>query len=448
VLEDPHVILPREAIAMPLDILIGAQWGDEGKGRITDLLAAQADVVARYSGGDNAGHSVTVDGRLFKLHLIPSGILQIHARCVLGHGMVLNPVTLVEEIDSLASAGVEVSPQRLAVSLAAHLITPAHRALDGAEERARTGLALGTTGRGIGPAYADKASRLGLRAEAMQDPETFAALVRAHAERAARLLETFYKLPAPDPAEAARTYRDLALRLRPFLADTTALLEDALAAGKTILAEGAQGTLLDLDHGTYPYVTSSSATAGGALIGLGVGPRHVRRVIGVAKSFQTRVGAGPFPTELSGPTADLLRGSGSQPWDEFGTTTGRPRRVGWLDGVLLRYASRLNGLTDLAVTKLDILGQIPLLRLCAAYQRQGARHADLPGVPTRLEDFTPEYEEFSGWRQEVSAIREWASLPREARSYLERIEALLGVPIRWISVGPERSQIVVRQAVA
>ncbi len=432
---------------MPLDILIGAEWGDEGKGRITDLLAAQADVVARYSGGDNAGHSVTVDGRLFKLHLIPSGILQPHARCVLGHGMVLNPATLVEEIDSLASAGVDLSPRRLAVSLAAHLITPAHRALDGAEESTRTGSALGTTGRGIGPAYADKASRLGLRAEAMQDPETFAVLVRAHAERAARLLESFYHLPAPDPAESARSYREFALRLRPFLADTTAQLADALGAGKSILAEGAQGTLLDLDHGTYPYVTSSSSTAGGALLGLGIGPRHVRRVIGVAKSFQTRVGAGPFPTELSGPTADSLRGTGSHPWDEFGTTTGRPRRVGWLDGVLLRYAARLNGLTDLAVTKLDILGQLPSLRLCTAYQRQGTRHADLPGLPSSLEDFVPEYEDFAGWPQDVSGVTEWDALPREARTYLERIETLLGVPIRWISVGPERPQVVVRQAV-
>ncbi len=432
---------------MPLDILVGAQWGDEGKGRITDLLAAQADVVARYSGGDNAGHSVTVDGRLFKLHLIPSGILQANARCVLGHGMVLNPVTLAEEIDSLTSAGVDVSPRRLAVSLASHLITPSHRALDGAEERARTGHALGTTGRGIGPAYSDKAARLGLRAEAMNDPDEFAVLVRTHAERAARLLETFYALPAPDPAESARTYRELALRLRPYLADTTALMADALATGKTILAEGAQGTLLDLDHGTYPYVTSSSAIAGGALIGLGIGPRHVRRVIGVAKSFQTRVGAGPFPTELTGPAADRLRGTGSQPWDEFGTTTGRPRRVGWLDGVLLRYAARLNGLTDLALTKLDVLGQLPALRLCTAYQRQGIRHADLPGVPSRLDDITPEYEEFSGWGQPVSAIREWDALPREARTYLERIQALLGLPIRWISVGPERTQIVVREAV-
>ena len=432
---------------MPLDILIGAQWGDEGKGRITDLLAAQAEVVARYSGGDNAGHSVTVDGRLFKLHLIPSGILQSNARCVLGNGMVLNPGTLVEEIDSLAAAGVDASPQRLAISLGAHLITPAHRALDGAEERSRTGSALGTTGRGIGPAYADKASRLGLRAEAMQDPEAFAGLVRAHAERAARLLETFYQLPAPDPAEAARSYREFALRLRPFLADTAALLADILGAGGTILAEGAQGTLLDLDHGTYPYVTSSTATAAGALIGLGLGPRHVRRVIGVAKCFQTRVGAGPFPTELTGPTAELLRGTGSQPWDEFGTTTGRPRRVGWLDGVLLRYAARLNGLTDLAVTKLDILGHLPRLQLCTAYRRQGARHADLPGPPSRLEGFAPEYEEFGGWQQDVSGVREWAALPQEARAYLERIEALLDVPIRWISVGAERPQIVERSVV-
>jgi len=431
---------------MPLDILVGAQWGDEGKGRITDLLAAQADVVARYSGGDNAGHSVTVGDRLFKLHLIPSGILQPQTRCVLGNGMVIHPGTLLDEMEVLAAAGIDVSPARLLLSPGAHIITPAHRALDGAEESARAAGSLGTTGRGIGPAYADKASRLGLRAEAMHDPEAFAEAVRKHDERTARLLETYYQLPCPDPSESARLYREHAARLRPYLADVGAMLADALHAGQTVLAEGAQGTLLDLDHGTYPYVTSSSPTAAGALLGLGIGPRHVRRVIGVAKAFQTRVGAGPFPTEVFGPTAETLRGTGANPWDEFGTTTGRPRRVGWLDGVLLRYAARLNGLTDLAVTKLDILGRLPSLQVCVGYQCQGQHHADLPGLPSHLDDCVPEYESCAGWEQDISALHSWEALPDAAQAYIQRIMTLLAVPVGWVSVGPEREQVIVRQA--
>jgi len=433
---------------MPLDILVGAQWGDEGKGRITDRLSAQADIVARYSGGDNAGHSVTVGTRLFRLHLIPSGILHPRTRAVLGNGMVIHPGTLLDEIESLALAGVDVGPQRLLLSPAAHIITPAHRALDGAEEALRGGSSLGTTGRGIGPAYAGKAARRGVRAEAMSDPPAFAEAVRRHDEHLARLLESHYRCAAPDPDESARLYRGYAERLRPYLAETGARLAEALAAGQTILAEGAQGTLLDLDHGTYPYVTSSSPSAAGALLGLGLGPRHVRRVIGVAKAFQTRVGAGPFPTEVHGQMAERLRGTGANPWDEFGTTTGRPRRVGWLDGVLLRYAARLNGLTDLAITKLDILRGLPVLQLCSAYRRDGRRLADLTGTAAELEGFTPDYESLDGWDQEVGGLRSWELLPDAARAYLQRVEQLAGVPIRWISVGPERDQLIVRQGAA
>jgi adenylosuccinate synthase len=431
---------------MPLDILVGAQWGDEGKGRITDRLSAQADIVARYSGGDNAGHTVTVGTRLFKLHLIPSGILHPHTRAVLGSGMVIHPGTLLDEMAVLAAAGVDVGPQRLLLAPGAHIITPAHRALDGAEEALRGGSSLGTTGRGIGPAYADKAARLGLRAEAMRHPTAFAEAVRRHEEQLARLLESHYRCAPPDPAESARHYQEYAERLRPHLAETGGLLAEALAAGQTILAEGAQGTLLDLDHGTYPYVTSSTPSAAGALLGLGVGPRHVRHVIGVAKAFQTRVGAGPFPTEVSGDLAERLRGTGANPWDEFGTTTGRPRRVGWLDGVLLRYAARVNGLTDLAITKLDILRGIPTLLLCSAYRREGRRMADLPGTPAELEDLAPDYESLEGWDPDVGGLRSWALLPAAARAYLERIEQLAGVPIRWISVGPEREQMIVRES--
>ncbi len=433
---------------MPLDILVGAQWGDEGKGRITDRLSAQADIVARYSGGDNAGHSVTVGARLFKLHLIPSGILHPRTRAVLGNGMVIHPGTLLDEIGSLAAAGVDVGPQRLLLAPGAHIITPAHRALDGAEEALRGGSSLGTTGRGIGPAYTDKAARLGVRAEAMRDPPAFAEAVRRHEERLARLLESHYGCAAPDPGESARLYREYAERLRPHLAETGALLAEALAAGQTILAEGAQGTLLDLDHGTYPYVTSSSPSAAGALLGLGLGPRHVRRVIGVAKAFQTRVGAGPFPTEVHGQMSERLRGTGANPWDEFGTTTGRPRRVGWLDGVLLRYAARVNGLTDLALTKLDILSGIPTLLLCSAYRRHDRRTADLTGTPAELEGFTPDYESLDGWDADVSRLQSWESLPAGAHAYLEHVEQIAGVPIRWISVGPERDQLIVHEGAA
>lgn len=431
---------------MPLDILVGAQWGDEGKGRITDRLSAQADIVARYSGGDNAGHSVTVGTRLFKLHLIPSGILHPHTRAVLGSGMVIHPGTLLDEMGALEAVGVDVGRRRLLLAPGAHIITPAHRALDAAEEAQRGGSGLGTTGRGIGPAYADKAARLGLRAEAMRHPPSFAQAVRRQEERLARRLESHYGSPAPDPGESARLYQEYADRLRAHLADTGRLLAEALAAGQTILAEGAQGTLLDLDHGTYPYVTSSSPSAAGALLGLGLGPRHVRRVIGVAKAFQTRVGAGPFPTEVSGELAERLRGTGANPWDEFGTTTGRPRRVGWLDGVLLRYASRTNGLTDLAVTKLDILRGLPTLLVCSAYRRGDHRFDDLPGTPAELGDLTPDYESLDGWDQDVCQLRSWELLPQAARAYLQRLEQLAGVPIRWISVGPERSQLIVREA--
>ncbi len=429
---------------MPLDIIVGAQWGDEGKGRITDLLAAEAQVVARYSGGDNAGHTVTVGEQLFQLHLIPSGIVHPHTRCFMGGGMVVNPETLIQEIDRLDALGVDVSPKRLKLSTAAHIVTPAHRALDGAEEARRGGRELGTTRRGIGPAYTDKAARRGLRAGLMRDPASFARQVAQQVQAAGEMLEKVYGLQAPDPAEAAELYGALAERLRPYLADVGALVGQALQAGETVLAEGAQGTLLDLDLGTYPYVTSSHPTAPGALLGLGVGARQLRRVLGVAKAFQTRVGAGPFPTELQGAIADRLRGTGEHPWDEFGTTTGRPRRCGWLDGVLLRYASRVNGLTELAITKLDILTGLDPLRICLAYQQDGERHNDLPDSAADLSEFTPVYEDLPGWQADLWQARRWEDLPPQAQAYVERIEALSGLPVRLISVGPEREQIIQR----
>lgn len=429
---------------MSLQIVTGAQWGDEGKGRIVDWFAARADYVARYNGGDNAGHTVTVAGQIYKLHLIPSGIIHPQTIAVLGNGMVINPKTLLEEMDMLRSLGIEINPQRLRISAFAHLITPAHRALDGALERARGSASLGTTGRGIGPAYTDRAARRGLRLGDLLAPE-FPRRLEQQLDEANRTLE-FLGAPALEKQPILQEYLEYAAQLRPYITDLSRELNLAIRQGKTILAEGAQGTLLDIDFGTYPYVTSSHTTAAGALTGLGLGVNAAAtaRILGVVKAFQTRVGAGPFPTEVSGDLAERLRGSGAHPWDEFGTTTGRPRRVGWLDGVLLRYAARVNGFTELAVTKLDILTGLNPLRLCVAYQEDSHLLEDLPYGPLFLERYRPVYEELPGWEESVSGCRRWEDLPPQAQAYLERIASLCGVPVRFVSVGPEREQMVVR----
>ncbi len=433
---------------MPLHIIVGAQWGDEGKGRVTDLLAAEADVVARYSGGDNAGHTVTVAGRagsqIFKLHLWPAGLVQPRAIGVLGHGMVINPARLLEEMAALRGLGVDVSPERVKLSHAAHLITPAHVALDRADEVARAADEgkIGTTGRDIGPAYTDKAARRGLRAELMADPQRLGDRVAEHVRVTNLSLERLYGQPALDPAQAAADYTRYARELAPYLAETSLYLHRRLSEKAVVLAEGAQGTLLDLDLGTYPFVTSSSPTSGGAFVGLGVAPRFAGRIIGVTKVFQTRVGEGPFPTEAFGPEAERLRGSGANPWDEFGTTTGRPRRCGWLDLVLLRYALRVNGVTELVLTKLDVLSGLDTVRLCVAYQAGGQTHPELPLGPGDLAPFQPVYETLAGWSEDIGRARTLADLPSAARNYVARIEELTGVPVSLISVGPERSQIV------
>lgn len=428
---------------MPLEVIVGAQWGDEGKGRIVDLMSAGADYVARYNGGDNAGHTVTVGDRTFALHLVPSGILHPQITCVLGNGMVVHPGTLLEEIDSLREAGVEVTPGRLRVSHAAHVITPAHRALDQAEERARGAQEIGTTGRGIGPAYTDKAARHGLRMEALRGPdESFRKAVRAHVATVNRGLERLYDAEPLDADAIVSEYAEYARRLAPYVADTAGLLSEALDSGRRVLAEGAQGTLLDLDHGTYPYVTSSHPTAPGALLGLGLGLRPVERVVGVTKAFQTRVGAGPFPTEVDGEVALRLRGTGENPWDEFGTTTGRPRRVGWLDLVLLRYAVRVNGLTELALTKLDVLSGLDPIQLCVAYRAGEEVHPQLPYGPAELAPYEAVYETLPGWEADLTSIRRWEELPEAARAFVRRVAELAGTPVRFASVGPEREQVV------
>ena len=427
---------------MPLDIIVGAQWGDEGKGRIVDLLSAQADYVARYNGGDNAGHTVTVSERTFKLHLVPSGVIHPHTIGAIGNGVVVNPAILLSEIESVRAAGVPLSSDRLRISYAAHLITPGHIALDAAQEAARGAGAIGTTLRGIGPAYTDKVARSGIRMGQMLDLETFGDAIQMHILSVNHRLQKMYAAEPLNAEVVVREYLDYARQLKDYIGDVSALLSSGLKNGKRVLAEGAQGTLLDLDHGTYPYVTSSNPSAAGALIGLGLGVGCVDRVVGVTKAFQTRVGAGPFPSEVFGATAERLRGTGEHPWDEFGTTTGRPRRVGWLDMVLLRYSVQINGLTDLAITKLDVLSGLDEVRICVAYQQNGRTFTELPFGPADLSAFTPVYETLPGWQEDLQGCRTWESLPPAARRYILRVEELSGVPVWLTSVGPERDQVV------
>lgn len=427
---------------MPLDIVIGTQWGDEGKGRVVDLLSAQADYVARYNGGDNAGHTVTVSDETFKLHLIPSGVIHRQPIGVIGNGVVINPTILLDEIASLQNAGVEITPQRLKISHAAHLITPAHRALDAAQEAARGEAKIGTTLRGIGPAYTSKVSRQGIRMASMLELDAFARRLREHVEAVNAQLASMYRAEPLDSESVIEEYLGYARQIQPYIAEVSSLLNDALSRGQRVLAEGAQGTLLDLDHGTYPFVTSSNPTAAGALTGLGLGIGYADRVIGVTKAFQSRVGEGPFPSELSGDMATRLRGTGENPWDEFGTTTGRPRRVGWLDAVLLRYAVRINGITELALTKLDILAGIDTLKICHAYRKNNQTYHDLPMGPGELEGFKPVFQELSGWHQDIRSVRRWEALPAEARAYILKVEALSGATVRLVSVGPERDEVV------
>ena len=427
---------------MPLDIVVGTQWGDEGKGRFVDLLAAQADYVARFNGGDNAGHTVQAGQQTFKLHLIPSGIVQPQTIAMIGNGVAVNPKVLLTEIENLVDSGIHISPERLRISFAAHLITPAHLALDQAQETARGKAKIGTTLRGIGPAYTSKVSRQGLRLVDMLDAENFTRLVKDHVDEINQHLTRLYQEEPLNPEIVADELGQYADQIAPYIGDISSILNEALQQGRRVLAEGAQGTLLDLDHGTYPFVTSSTPTAAGALVGLGLGVGYEERVIGVTKSFQTRVGSGPFPTELDGALAQRLRGTGEQPWDEFGTTTGRPRRVGWLDLVLLRYALRINGITELALTKLDILSGFDQINLCTSYRDGAQVFSNLPYGPSDLSGFEPIYEEVSGWQEDIRNARKWEDLPPAARAYILRIEELSGVQVRLVSVGPEREQVV------
>ena len=422
-------------------IVVGTQWGDEGKGRVVDWLARDARLAARFNGGDNAGHTVVAQGHTLRLHLVPSGVLHPDLICLIGAGVVVNPERLVAEMDELAGLGIDVGPARLKLSAAAHVILPTHRALDGAGDAARGKASLGTTKRGIGPTYADKAARTGLRAGDMANPEQFAERVAERVRAHNRTLQQGYGLEPLSADDAAAQYCAYAQRLAPHVVDGSALVGQTLAAGETVLCEGAQGLLLDLDHGTYPYVTSSATVSGGALTGLGFGPRHVSRVVGIAKAYTTRVGAGPFPTELFDETGDRIRDVGN----EYGTTTGRPRRCGWLDVAILRYAARVNGLDELALTKLDVLSGLPRLKVAVAYQRGGERIDAFPaefGVES-LAEWEPVYAELPGWEEDITGVRQREALPAAAREYVARIEEWVGVPVTFIGVGPEREQAIV-----
>jgi adenylosuccinate synthase len=426
---------------MPVTIIIGAQWGDEGKGRFVDWLATTADVVARFSGGDNAGHTIVLGSQVYKLHLLPSGILHPGVVALLGNGMVINPVNLVKEMDELIGQGINITPENFIISTRAHIITPAHIAFDRAKEQARGADAIGTTLRGIGPAYVDKIDRQGIRAGQMTDIEAFTETLH-HALKHANHTLARENADLLDVEKASLEYLDAAARLRPYLQETAIYLNQRLKQGARIICEGAQGALLDIDHGSYPFVTSSSPSSGGALTGLGIGPTHVDRVLGIAKAFSTRVGGGPMPTEQANEIGARLRGTGSNQWDEYGTTTGRARRCGWLDLVMLRYSAAINGYTELAITKLDVLSGFDELKIAIAYELDGKRY-DYPPYDSRdLERATPIYETLPGWYENITHAKTPDDLPANARAYVRRISELLELPIMSVSVGPERSQLV------
>ena len=422
---------------MPATVVVGTQWGDEGKGKLTDLLAKEMALVVRYQGGHNAGHTIVVDGERFALQLIPSGVLYDHVTPVIGNGVVVDPGVLLAEIDRLEAGGVDCS--RLCVSGNAHLILPYHQEIDFVTERRLGRNKLGTTRRGIGPAYADKALRSGLRVQDLLDPKIFRAkLDQVLKEKNAVLARVYNRLPLSADDIAERYLDGYAPRLAPHIADTVGLVHDALEAGQHVLLEGAQATFLDLDHGTYPYVTSSNPVAGGACTGAGIGPRHIGRVIGIAKAYTTRVGAGPFPTELFDGVGDLLVERGH----EFGTNTGRRRRTGWFDAVMLRHAARINSLSELAIMKLDVLDTLDVVKICTAYEHDGVKLTSLPYHQSVLHDVQPVYTELPGWRTDLTATREPRDLPQEARQFLALVEEQVGVPIRFVGVGPGRDQYV------
>ena len=423
---------------MSTKVVIGAQWGDEGKGKIIDILAQRSEVVVRSQGGNNAGHTVEADGVEYKLRLTPSGILGKNTLCIIGTGVVLNPGVLLGELDMLQEKGVDTG--RLKIDLRAHIIMPYHTVLDGLMEAARGKEDIGTTKNGIGPCYMDKAERIGIRLCDLLDKETFIEKAKANTAIKNQYITKIYGGEAIDPDSFIEEYLAYAERLRPYADDTTVLLYDAIKAGKKVLFEGAQGTLLDLDLGTYPFVTSSHPISGGVCIGTGIGPTLIEECIGVMKAYTTRVGKGPFPTELFDETGDQLRKVGN----EFGTVTGRPRRCGWFDAVIGRFAVRTSGLTGIALNKLDTLTGLPVLKICNGYKKDGKTISDFPASLEELAKCEPVYEELEGWNDDITGARTYDELPEKVKKYVERVEELCGCRVCMVGVGPDREQNIER----
>jgi len=419
-------------------VIVGTQWGDEGKGKIVDLLAADANIVVRFQGGNNAGHTMVVKGEQIISHLVPSGILQ-GKTCLLGNGMVVDPEVLIGEMDYLAEKGIDTRPEKIKISSRAHLIMPYHKALDQAREKKKGAGKIGTTGRGIGPCYEDKAARSGIRFADLIDPAGFREKVITVMDEKNFILEKYLGADPLDPEDVIATYGRFAERLAPYVANVSVLIDDGIHAGQQVLFEGAQGTHLDIDHGTYPFVTSSNVVSGNACCGAGVGPGQLTGIIGIAKAYTTRVGAGPFPSELFDDIGDRIQKKGA----EFGATTGRRRRCGWLDMVILKNAVRLNGLTGLTITKLDILGGLDTINICTGYEYRGETIAHFPADLSILADCQPIYETLPGWSEDISHIRNRDDLPVNTLAYLNRIEELARIPVDIISVGPGRNQTII-----
>jgi adenylosuccinate synthase len=419
---------------MPAVVLVGAQWGDEGKGKATDLLGGDVDYVVRYQGGNNAGHTVVIGDQKYALHLLPTGVLSPRVVPVIGNGVVIDPGVLLGEIDGLAARG--ISCERLLISASAHLIMPHHKALDKVTERYLGKARIGTTGRGIGPAYGDKIARMGVRVQDLLDPGILQQKIDVALTEKNQVLTKVYNRRGIDPARTLEEYLGYAERLKPHIADTSLVLSNALDDNRVVLLEGGQGTLLDIDHGTYPFVTSSSPTSGGACAGSGIPPTRLTRVIGILKAYTTRVGSGPFPTELVDETGEWLRRTGG----EYGVTTGRDRRCGWFDAVIARYATRINGLTDFFLTKLDVLSGLERIPVCVAYDVDGVRHDEIPMTQTEFHHAKPIYEELPGWQEDISDAKTFEDLPPNAQSYVRVLEEMSGAPISAIGVGPDRDQ--------
>ncbi len=420
-------------------IVIGTQWGDEGKGKVVDLLSDKADCVVRFQGGNNAGHTLVVNNEKFIFHLIPSGILHPGKTCLIGNGVVIDPSVLIREMDLLLEYGLGVTPENLIVSRYAHIIMPYHRILDAVREKRKGKTKIGTTGRGIGPCYEDKVGRNGIRVHDLLDSRSFLEKLHANLEEKNFVLHRFFGAEPLDPTPIAEEYLAYGERIAPFVGDVSEFLHKADQDGKNLLFEGAQGTHLDIDHGTYPFVTSSNTLAGNACCGAGIGPTRIHKVLGIVKAYTTRVGAGPFPTELLGDTGIRIREVGG----EFGATTGRPRRCGWLDMVVVKASIRLNGLAGLAITKLDVLSGIPTLKIAKAYQLESGQRDTLPGESDALQVCRPEFEEFPGWNENLSTVQRFDDLPANTRKYLAAVEEMAGIPIAMISVGPRRTETII-----